>query len=193
MRRQWYILTLCLHFVKTLIKVSQILRMSVCSTGCLVARRQLVTSPRHEQLSYRTNKWTSSWDFCTYHICTKAFFYSFLANSDFCHLLITFANDLDSKLFDTQIVFLEEFFLQNMSWEATQKLVFKTDYYVPRKHSTILSTFIKVPFVFKTRVLSIFEWPLKANFEKSQQTTKKHEKVPSMQRVKHICWHTQQG
>ena len=33
-----------------------------------------------------------------------------------------------------------------------------------REHSAILSTFIKVPFVFKTFVLSIFEWPLKTGF-----------------------------
>ena len=32
---------------------------------------------------------------------------------------------------------------------------------VPREHSAIFSTFIKLPFVFKTIVLSIFEWPLK--------------------------------
>ena len=31
----------------------------------------------------------------------------------------------------------------------------------PREHSVILSTFIKLPFVFKTFVLSIFEWLLK--------------------------------
>ena len=30
-----------------------------------------------------------------------------------------------------------------------------------REHSAILSTFIKLPFVFNTFVLSIFEWPLK--------------------------------
>ena len=30
--------------------------------------------------------------------------------------------------------------------------------------SAILSTFIKLPFVFKTFVLSIFEWPLKTGF-----------------------------
>ena len=34
----------------------------------------------------------------------------------------------------------------------------------PREHSAILSTFIKLPFVFKTIVLSIFEWPLKTGF-----------------------------
>ena len=33
-----------------------------------------------------------------------------------------------------------------------------------REHSAILSTFIKLPFVFKTFVLSIFEWPLKTGF-----------------------------
>ena len=34
----------------------------------------------------------------------------------------------------------------------------------PREHSTILLTFIKLPFVFKTFVLSIFEWPLETGF-----------------------------
>ena len=34
----------------------------------------------------------------------------------------------------------------------------------PREHSAILSTFIKLPFVFNTFVLSIFEWPLKTGF-----------------------------
>ena len=32
------------------------------------------------------------------------------------------------------------------------------------EHSAILSTFIKLPFVFKTFVLSIFEWQLKTGF-----------------------------
>ena len=32
------------------------------------------------------------------------------------------------------------------------------------EHSAILSTFIKLPFVFKTFVLSIFKWPLKTGF-----------------------------
>ena len=34
----------------------------------------------------------------------------------------------------------------------------------PKEHSAILSTFIKLPFVFKTFVLSFFEWPLKTGF-----------------------------
>ena len=34
----------------------------------------------------------------------------------------------------------------------------------PREHSAILSTFIKLPFVIKTSVLSIFEWPLNIGF-----------------------------
>ena len=34
----------------------------------------------------------------------------------------------------------------------------------PREHSAILSAFIKLPFVFKTFVLSIFEWLLKTGF-----------------------------
>ena len=32
------------------------------------------------------------------------------------------------------------------------------------EHSAILSTFIKLSFVIKTLVLSIFEWPLKTGF-----------------------------
>ena len=32
------------------------------------------------------------------------------------------------------------------------------------EHSAILSTFIKLPFVLKTLVLSIFEWPLNTDF-----------------------------
>ena len=50
-----------------------------------------------------------------------------------------------------------------------QKLVFKTDYRIMRVksiaecilHSAILSTFIKLPSVIKTFVLSIFEWSLR--------------------------------
>ena len=34
----------------------------------------------------------------------------------------------------------------------------------PKEYSAILSTFIKLPFVFKTFVLSIFEWLLKTGF-----------------------------
>ena len=33
-----------------------------------------------------------------------------------------------------------------------------------REHSAILSTFIKLSFVIKTIVLSVFEWPLKTSF-----------------------------
>ena len=34
----------------------------------------------------------------------------------------------------------------------------------PREHSAILSTYIKLPFVVKTFVLSIFQWPLQTGF-----------------------------
>ena len=34
----------------------------------------------------------------------------------------------------------------------------------PRENSAILSTVMKLPFVFKAFVLSIFEWPLKTGF-----------------------------
>ena len=35
---------------------------------------------------------------------------------------------------------------------------------VRREHSAILSTFMKVPFAFKTFVMSIFEWQFKTGF-----------------------------
>ena len=54
------------------------------------------------------------------------------------------------------------------------KNVFKTDYrlmavqkycrMLQGEHSAILLTFIKLPFVIKIFVLSIFEWPLKTGF-----------------------------
>ena len=34
----------------------------------------------------------------------------------------------------------------------------------PKEHSAILTTFIKLPLVLKTIVLSIFEWPFKTGF-----------------------------
>ena len=54
----------------------------------------------------------------------------------------------------------------------TKNCFFKIDYRLMQvksiaecsKHSAILSTFIKPPFVFKTIVLSIFDWPLKTGF-----------------------------
>ena len=58
-------------------------------------------------------------------------------------------------------------------FKKDQNLVFKADYRLmqvksiaecSKEHSEILSTFIKLPFVFKIFVLSIFEWPLKSGF-----------------------------
>ena len=54
--------------------------------------------------------------------------------------------------------------------KRTPKLVLKTDYRlmqvksIAECHSTIISTLIRLPFVLKTCVLSIFEWPLKTGF-----------------------------
>ena len=42
-----------------------------------------------------------------------------------------------------------------------------------REHSAILSTCIKLPFVFKTFVLSIFKWPLKTGFAVNSQIPQK--------------------
>ena len=47
-------------------------------------------------------------------------------------------------------------FQDRLSLNAGQKYL--------REHSALLSTFIKLPFVFKTFVLSIFEWLLKTGF-----------------------------
>ena len=56
--------------------------------------------------------------------------------------------------------------------QKDQNLVFKTGYHLNAgqkyyrtlrgEHSAILSSFIKLPFVIKTRLLSIFEWPILA-------------------------------
>ena len=39
------------------------------------------------------------------------------------------------------------------------------------EHSAILSTFIKLPFVVKLFILSIFEWPLKTDFSVSHSAS----------------------
>ena len=51
-------------------------------------------------------------------------------------------------------------FLHQLSPNAGQKFCRM----LQREHSAILSTFIKLSFVFKTFVLFIFEWPLKTGF-----------------------------
>ena len=51
-------------------------------------------------------------------------------------------------------------FQDQLSLTAGQKVLQNA----PKEHSAILSTFIKLPFVFKTLVLYIFEWPLKTGF-----------------------------
>ena len=43
----------------------------------------------------------------------------------------------------------------------------------PREHCAILSTYIKLPFVFKIFVLSIFERPLKTGFTVQMSIPKK--------------------
>ena len=63
---------------------------------------------------------------------------------------------------------------QAATQKEDQKLFFKTDYHLmqvkstaecsknaSREHSAILSTFIKLPFVFKTFVFSVFEFSLR--------------------------------
>ena len=68
---------------------------------------------------------------------------------------------------------LKKLVQQNLSLAAIQKkdqkLVIKTDYRLMQVQSIaecseILSTFSKLPSVFKTFVLSIFEWLLKTGF-----------------------------
>ena len=55
--------------------------------------------------------------------------------------------------------------------QKDEKLVFKTNYHLMQvksvaewEHSAILSTFIKLPFVIKIFVFSIFEWPFYTGF-----------------------------
>ena len=59
----------------------------------------------------------------------------------------------------------------NRHSQKDHKLVFKTNYRLMQvesigewEHSSILLTFIKLPFVIKTFVLSIFEWPFYTDF-----------------------------
>ena len=56
----------------------------------------------------------------------------------------------------------------NSHSKMDQKLLFKTKYRLIQvksiAESAILSTFIKLPFVSKIFILSIFEWPLKTSF-----------------------------
>ena len=47
-------------------------------------------------------------------------------------------------------------------------MVFKTNYRLMQEHSAILSTFIKLSFVIKIFVLSIFEWPFYTGFAVGQ-------------------------
>ena len=54
----------------------------------------------------------------------------------------------------------QNFFLDRLSLSAGQKYCRM----LQGEHSAILSTFIKLPFVSKLFVLSIFEWPLKTGF-----------------------------
>ena len=51
-------------------------------------------------------------------------------------------------------------FQDQLSLNAGQKYCIM----LQREHSAILSSFIKLPFVIKTFVLSSFEWPLKTGF-----------------------------
>ena len=48
--------------------------------------------------------------------------------------------------------------------KKTKKLVFKTNDRLKRSKVALLSTFIKLPFVIKIFVLSIFEWPFYTGF-----------------------------
>ena len=64
--------------------------------------------------------------------------------------------------------------VENGHSQKDQNLGFKTNYRLMQvksiaecskgEHSAILLTFIKLPFVIKILVLSIFEWPLKTGF-----------------------------
>ena len=54
----------------------------------------------------------------------------------------------------------KNYFQDQLSLNAGQKYCWM----LQGEHSAILSTFIKLPFVIKIFVLSIFEWPLKTGF-----------------------------
>ena len=62
----------------------------------------------------------------------------------------------------------------------------------PREHSAILLTFIKLPFVFKIFVLSIFEWLLKTGFTVLLSMNRKANPCIYCPAVlsRHFLWHT---
>ena len=77
------------------------------------------------------------------------------------------------KMFKNELKFdlrINNYSITCLKWplkKKTKNMFFKTDYrlmQVKVLHSAILSTFIKLPFVIKIFVLSIFEWPLKTGF-----------------------------
>ena len=64
--------------------------------------------------------------------------------------------------------------------ERRQKFLLKTDYHLMQvksiaeclEHSAMISTFIYLPIVFNTFVLSIFEWPLKTSLTVYENTSR---------------------
>ena len=60
--------------------------------------------------------------------------------------------------------------VQNGHFQKDRKFVFKTNYHllqiksIQREHSAIFSTFIKLPVVIKTFIMSIFECPFYPGF-----------------------------
>ena len=61
-------------------------------------------------------------------------------------------------------MFREGAYRDNVQKQLLMNLFNNKAHLIQREHSAILSTFINLQFVFKTFVLSIFEWPLKTGF-----------------------------
>ena len=65
--------------------------------------------------------------------------------------------------------------LKRLLKKKTKNCFSKTDFRLMQVKSiagALLSTFIKLPFVFETYVLSIFEWPLKTGLTVASRKTK---------------------
>ena len=97
------------------------------------------------------------------HICTSSYHILFI------YVSFILPNTVKPVLSDHSNRRQKLFFQDQLSLNAGQQY--------QREHPAILSTSIRLPFVFKIFVLSSFEWPLKTGFTVKKSTHKYHKLV----------------
>ena len=115
-------------------------------------------------LSYR------DWKASLFFACTKCIYHTFQRVNNkgadqtalMHRLLYTFVFCVQSQVLSLRGPYSKTFLKRPL--KKDKNWVFKTGYRLIQEHSAILSTCINLPSVFKTFVLSIFEWPLKTGF-----------------------------